>query len=181
MITHFPQDGSCRPIPDFQHLRTTFRRINSLCFMRYFTVFEKSFRNGAPLYFNGDLFPIYSCSRGQRSVDLTHTKVRPQASGRFKMNSLNELMIGIESSVVSFGSDLCWNHTDCGVVVKDGSDIVCRFSTRFPSRDGLRVIDAIRKSSEGFRVQVSDHGCGRKSVQVFNSTGSLAADVNVAE
>jgi hypothetical protein len=89
------------------------------------------------------------------------------------------IMIGTESPVVSFGSELCWNHTDGGVIVKDREATVCEFATRFASRDGLRVIDAIRKSSEGFRVQVSDHGAGRKSVQVFNADGTLAADVNL--
>jgi hypothetical protein len=97
------------------------------------------------------------------------------------MINFDGIMIGTESAVVSFGSGLCWNHTDGGVVVKVGESIVCEFATRFASRDGLRVIDAIRESSDGFRVQVSDHGCGRKSVQVFNADGTLAADVNVAE
>lgn len=97
------------------------------------------------------------------------------------MINFDGIMIGTESPVVSFGSDLCWNNTDGGVVVKDGESVVCEFSTRYASRDGLRVIDAIRKSSDGFRAQVSDHGAGRKSVQVFNADGSLAADVNVAE
>jgi hypothetical protein len=97
------------------------------------------------------------------------------------MINFDGIIIGTESEVASFGSDLCWNYTDGGVVVKNGDAIACEFATRFASRDGLRVIDAIRKSSEGFRVQVSDHGCGRKSVQVFNADGSLAADVNVGE
>ena len=90
-------------------------------------------------------------------------------------------VIGSESTRVSFGSELCWNYTDSGVEVKDGDAIVCEFATRFASRDGLRVIESIRKSSDGFRVQVSDHGCGRKSVQVFSADGSLAADVHVGE
>ena len=88
-------------------------------------------------------------------------------------------MIGTQLPVASFGSELCWNYTDGGVVVKDGEAIVCEFATRYASRDGIRVIDAIRKASEGFRCQVSDHGAARKSVQVFNADGSLAADVNV--
>lgn len=95
------------------------------------------------------------------------------------MNNFDGILIGTETAVASFGSDLCWNNIDGGVVVKDGESAVCEFATRYASRDGLRVIDAIRKSSEGFRVQVSDHGAGRKSVQVFNADGSLAADVNV--
>ena len=97
------------------------------------------------------------------------------------MIDFDGIMIGTESPVVSFGSELCWNHTDGGVVVKDGEAIVCEFTTRFPSRDGLRVIDAIRKSSEGYRVQTGDHGCGRKIAQVFNADGTLAADVNLGE
>ena len=87
--------------------------------------------------------------------------------------------IATGSTVASFGSLLSWDWTDSGVVVKDADSVVCEFGTNFASRDGLRVIDAICKSSAGYRVQVSDHGCGHKSVQVFNYDGSLAADVNV--
>ena len=92
-------------------------------------------------------------------------------------------IIATESYAPSFGSMLSWGWTNTGVIIRDESDnsVVCEFATRFASRDALRVIDAIRKSSTGYRVQVSDHGVGRKSVQVFNSDGSLAADVNVAE
>jgi hypothetical protein len=97
------------------------------------------------------------------------------------MIGFDGIMIGTESPALPFGSELCWNRTGSGVVVKDAESVVCEFSTRFASRDGLRVIDAIRKSSDGFRVQTSDHGCGRKSVQVFNADGTLAADVSVAE
>jgi hypothetical protein len=97
------------------------------------------------------------------------------------MNDFDGIMIGTESPVATFGSELCWNYAAGGVVVKDGETIVCEFATRFASRDGLRVIDAIRKSSEGYRVQTSDHGCGRKSVQVFNADGTLAADVSCGE
>jgi hypothetical protein len=97
------------------------------------------------------------------------------------MISFDGIMIGTALPAVSFGSELCWNHTDGGVVVKDGESVVCEFSTRFASRDGLRVIDAIRKSFYGFRVQVSDHGAGRKSVQVFNADVTMVADVDVAE
>lgn len=96
------------------------------------------------------------------------------------MIDFDGILIGTETAVASFGSGLCWNHTDGGVVVKDGETVVCEFATRFASRDGLCVIDAIRKSSDGFRVQVSDHGAGRKSVQVFNADGALAADVDVS-
>ena len=89
--------------------------------------------------------------------------------------------IRTEDNASVFGSMLCWDWVDGGVVVKDSDTVVCSFATRYASRDGLRVIDAIRKSSEGYRVQISDHGCGRKSVQVFSADGSLAADVNVGE
>ena len=89
-------------------------------------------------------------------------------------------LFSISSDPTSFGYLLNWGWTDNGVVIKDEQSFVCEFETQFASRDGVRVVDAIRKSSDGFRVQVSDHGCGRKSVQVFNSDGSLAADVNVA-
>ncbi len=89
-------------------------------------------------------------------------------------------LFSISPDPTSFGYLLNWGWRENGVVIKDDQDFVCEFETLFPSRDGLRVIDAIRKSSEGFRVQVSDHGCGRKSVQVFNADGSLAADVDVA-
>ena len=97
------------------------------------------------------------------------------------MIDFDGILIGTETVVTSFGSDLCWNHTDGGVVVKDGETVVSEFATRFASRDGLRVIDAIRKSSAGYHVQVSDHGAGRKSVQVFNADGTLAADVDLGE
>jgi hypothetical protein len=96
------------------------------------------------------------------------------------MVDVDGIMIGTESPAVSFGSELCWAYADGGVVVRDGESVVCEFATRYASRDGLRVIDAIRRSSDGYRVQVSDHGCGLKSVQVFNADGTLAADVNVA-
>jgi hypothetical protein len=96
------------------------------------------------------------------------------------MINFDGIMIGTESPVASFGADLCWNYANGGVVVKDSESVVCEFATRFASRDGLRVVDAIRKSSEGFRVQTTDHGSGRKSVQIFNADGTLAADVNVA-
>lgn len=76
-------------------------------------------------------------------------------------------------------STLCWDYTDDGVVVKNGDDVVCQFATSFPSRDGLRVIDAVREVSGNCRVQVSDHGAGRKSVQVFRDDGVLTADVNI--
>lgn len=85
-----------------------------------------------------------------------------------------------QPAVTSFGSELSWNWSDGGVVVKDGESVVCEFSTRFASRDGVRVIGAIRKADVGYRVQVSDHGCIYKSVQVFYADGSLAADVDVA-
>jgi len=89
-------------------------------------------------------------------------------------------LFSISSDPKSFGYMLNWNWSENGVVIKDDDKFVCEFSTRFASRDGLRVIDAIRKSSTGYRVQVSDHGCGSTSVQVFNAGGTLAADVNVA-
>lgn len=76
----------------------------------------------------------------------------------------------------------CWNWIDGGVVVKWGcpgeEQEVARVQTQFPSRDGLRIIDAIRNAAGEFHVQVSDHGCGRKSAQVFDATG-LVADVNL--
>lgn len=92
---------------------------------------------------------------------------------------LTDEIFAPQSEPTRFGSELSWDWTEYGVVIKDDGVFVCEFATRFASRDGLRVIDAIRKSDAGYRVQVSDHGCGRKSVQVFNLDGTLASDIDV--
>lgn len=98
------------------------------------------------------------------------------------MSELTGLIVP-DAPLTSFGSMLSWGYTDNGVTIRDEADdsLICEFATRYPSRDGVRVIDAIRKSSPGFRVQVSDHGCGRKSVLVINHNNTIAADVNVGE
>jgi hypothetical protein len=93
------------------------------------------------------------------------------------MIEFNGICIGQPESVASFGSMLSWGWIDCGVRVCDestGQELV-RVTTQFPSRDGVRIIDAIRQAGEGCMVQA----CNNHSVQVFSSDGSLVSDLNV--
>lgn len=70
-----------------------------------------------------------------------------------------------------------WDWTNRGVrLCRDGRELV-EIGTRYPSRDGLRLVDAAGKGTAD-RGQATDHGCGRKSVQLFQRT-TLVADVPV--
>jgi len=99
--------------------------------------------------------------------------------------SINLLMsmVNRELAVQSFGSMLAWCPVDGGAAVRDDitHEEFCRVSTRFPSRDGLRMIDAIIAAGVGGHLQVSDHGCGKTSMQSFAVNGRLAADVNLGQ
>lgn len=66
---------------------------------------------------------------------------------------------------------------DAGVVLQNehlGREY-CYIPTNFVSRDGLRLVDAAQKHAPD-RVQVSDHGAGRFSAQMFRGD-VLVADL----
>jgi len=66
-----------------------------------------------------------------------------------------------------------WDWTDGGVkLFRDGLQLV-EVGTRFPSRDGLRLVDAAA-SGQADRAQATDYG----SVQLF-SGDRLVANVNL--
>ena len=126
-------------------------------------------------------------------TDSDANKFGPARAGRITMAdiysmtgeeiSIDLLISNQEPAVQSFGSMLAWCPVDGGVAVRDDltHEEFCRVSTRFPSRDGLRMIDAIIAAGEGGHYQVGAHGCGKTSIQSFAADGRLSADVNLGQ
>lgn len=96
-------------------------------------------------------------------------------------NEILNMLVSNEPVAKPFGAMLAWRVVNGGVAVIDDATGVeyCRVRTPYPSRDGLRMIEAIRAAGDGCKVQVSDHGCGRKSIQTFRVDGTLCRDVDL--
>ena len=70
-----------------------------------------------------------------------------------------------------------WDWTNGGVRINCNGRTLVEIGSRFPSRDGLRLVDAADECQPD-RMQSSDHGCAKYSMQMFRGD-DLVADVNL--
>ena len=80
----------------------------------------------------------------------------------------------IPAESVSTQRRYAWNWFNeqfrSGCEILDSGKTIARFPTQIASKFGLQIIDALDSCEDDGRVQVTDHGANRHSVQVFDGS-----------